>query len=204
MKHIFISFLFAVCFSHDPTQCADPEPTVSIVRLDRPSTNSSKTLLWKSSRAAYILDGRPVWDKKHGYLLFSDYPNNSIMKWEPGKGASLFLKPSGYYGSEPFTGHEPGSQRIDLRLSGGTCDEPARNRRIARKDADAKRRCWLIITRQAFQQAQMISHTNPTRFIFHRPCYGLPKQLDDPQKSGLPRCLPPHILMEKSRYSTKT
>jgi gluconolactonase len=31
----------------------------------------------------------PVWDRKGNYLLFSDIPNNSIFKWEEGKGISL-------------------------------------------------------------------------------------------------------------------
>ena len=39
----------------------------------------------------------PVWDKKGGYLLFSDIPNNVIIKWRAGDRAmATFLKPSGY------------------------------------------------------------------------------------------------------------
>ena len=33
----------------------------------------------------------PVWWKEGGYLLFSDIHNNKRMKFEPGKGVSLFL-----------------------------------------------------------------------------------------------------------------
>lgn len=33
----------------------------------------------------------PLWWKEGGYLLFSDIHNNKRMKYEPGKGASLFL-----------------------------------------------------------------------------------------------------------------
>ncbi|HEX3882696.1 MAG TPA: SMP-30/gluconolactonase/LRE family protein [Stellaceae bacterium] len=36
----------------------------------------------------------PVWYHEHGYLLFSDIHNNKRMKYEPGKGASLFLEPT--------------------------------------------------------------------------------------------------------------
>ena len=43
----------------------------------------------------------PVWvPRDGGYLLFSDIPRNSIYKWQEGKGESLFLKPSGYTGSD--------------------------------------------------------------------------------------------------------
>jgi gluconolactonase len=36
----------------------------------------------------------PVWWKESGYLLFSDIHNNKRMKYEPGKGVSLFLEPT--------------------------------------------------------------------------------------------------------------
>lgn len=36
--------------------------------------------------------------KDGGYLLFSDIPRNSVMKWKEGEGVSLFMKPSGYTG----------------------------------------------------------------------------------------------------------
>jgi gluconolactonase len=36
----------------------------------------------------------PLWWKEGGYLLFSDIHNNKRMKYEPGKGASLFLEPT--------------------------------------------------------------------------------------------------------------
>src|SRR5579872_589814 len=36
----------------------------------------------------------PLWWKESGYLLFSDIHNNKRMKYEPGKGVSLFLEPT--------------------------------------------------------------------------------------------------------------
>src|SRR5260370_34100059 len=36
----------------------------------------------------------PVWVKRGGYLLFSDIPRNSVMKWTEAGGVSLFLKPA--------------------------------------------------------------------------------------------------------------
>jgi gluconolactonase len=36
----------------------------------------------------------PLWWNEGGYLLFSDIHNNKRMKYEPGKGASLFLEPT--------------------------------------------------------------------------------------------------------------
>src|SRR5258708_2438926 len=54
----------------------------------------------------------PVWNRKEGYLLFSEIPSNSVMQWKPGGSATLFLKPSGYTGTAPFTGREPGSNGL--------------------------------------------------------------------------------------------
>lgn len=54
----------------------------------------------------------PVWVPEDGnpfggFVLFSDIPNNAVMKWQEGRGASVFLKPSGYTGAVDYGG-EPG------------------------------------------------------------------------------------------------
>ncbi|NLX97497.1 MAG: SMP-30/gluconolactonase/LRE family protein [Rhodopirellula sp.] len=53
----------------------------------------------------------PVWNHHGGYLLFSDIPNNAVMRWSPRDGLGLFLKPSGYTGSIP-RGGEIGSNGL--------------------------------------------------------------------------------------------
>jgi gluconolactonase len=60
----------------------------------------------------------PVWvpeagNKFGGYVLFSDIPNNAVMKWQESIGASVFLKPSGYTGAVDY-GKEPGSNGLAL------------------------------------------------------------------------------------------
>jgi len=59
----------------------------------------------------------PVWIHV-GYLLFADIPSNSIRKWTPGGGASIWLQPSGYKGSAPYGGPEPGSNGMTLDRQG--------------------------------------------------------------------------------------
>ena len=57
----------------------------------------------------------PVWVKDGGYLLFSDIPRNSLMKWKEGEGISLYMKPSGYTGIIPYPPRaEPGSNANTL------------------------------------------------------------------------------------------
>jgi gluconolactonase len=52
-----------------------------------------------------------------GFLLFSDIPHNAVMRWDYGKGISLFLSPSGYTGAIEY-GMEPGSNGLLLSPSG--------------------------------------------------------------------------------------
>src|SRR5207244_11268830 len=44
----------------------------------------------------YIWTEGTVWVKNGGYLLFSDIPNNVVIKWKEGEGASKFVFPSAY------------------------------------------------------------------------------------------------------------
>ena len=60
----------------------------------------------------------PVWHKQGGYLLFSDIPANAVYKWKSGEGASVYLKSSGYSGTAPFAGMEPGSNGLTFDAKG--------------------------------------------------------------------------------------
>jgi gluconolactonase len=57
----------------------------------------------------------PIWDD--GSLFFAEIPSNSIRRWTPGKGVSIFLQPSGYKGSDAY-GHEPGTNGMTLDARG--------------------------------------------------------------------------------------
>jgi len=59
----------------------------------------------------------PVWIHA-GYLLFADIPSNSIRKWTPGGGVTIFMQPSGYTGPAPYGGPEPGSNGMTLDARG--------------------------------------------------------------------------------------
>ncbi len=59
----------------------------------------------------------PVWTRE-GALLFAEIPANNIIQWVSGKSASVFMHPSGYKGSEPDKGPEPGSNGMTLDADG--------------------------------------------------------------------------------------
>jgi gluconolactonase len=58
----------------------------------------------------------PVW--LDGSLFFAEIPSNSIRKWTPGAGVSIFLQPSGYKGAAPYGGPESGSNGMTLDVRG--------------------------------------------------------------------------------------
>ena len=79
----------------------------------------------------------PVWNRKEGYLLFSDIPNNAVNRWQPGKRLSLFLRPSGYTGRTPREG-ELGSNGLVYDSQGRLVLCQHGDRRIARLEGKNK------------------------------------------------------------------
>src|SRR5580698_11293428 len=59
----------------------------------------------------------PIWIPA-GYLMFAEITSNSIRKVTPDGTVSIFLQPSGYKGSVPYGGKEPGSNGMTLDQQG--------------------------------------------------------------------------------------
>ena len=124
----------------------------------------------------------PVWDKKHSQVLFCDIPNNMIYKWSEKEGLKEFLKPSGYTGSEPFTGTEPGSNGLAFHKDGHLVLCQHGDRRVS-KLVDGK----FVTLADKFEGKRLNSpndlvyHTNGDLY-FTDPPYGLPGQMKDPKK----------------------
>ncbi|MEO0531961.1 MAG: SMP-30/gluconolactonase/LRE family protein, partial [Planctomycetota bacterium] len=78
----------------------------------------------------------PVWvPRDGGFLLFSDIPNNRVMKWVEGEGVSVFLEPAGYTGASAY-GKERGSNGLGLDPRGNLTLCEHGDRRVARLDWD--------------------------------------------------------------------
>lgn len=126
----------------------------------------------------------PVWDKQGEYLLFSDIPANTVMKWKVDEGVSVFLKDSGYSGLTPFTGKEPGSNGLVLDANGQLVLCRHGDRQIGRLEGDGR------ITPLADRYGgYRINSPNDLVFksngdlYFTDPPFGLPKAFDDPDKA---------------------
>jgi gluconolactonase len=124
----------------------------------------------------------PVWFAKGEYLLFSDIPRNSVMKWKDGEGISLFLKPAGYTGIADY-GREPGSNGLTVDREGRLTLCEHGDRRIARLYWEGGKR-----TLVDNYQGKRLNSPNDLVFksngdlYFTDPPYGLPKRADDPAR----------------------
>jgi gluconolactonase len=59
----------------------------------------------------------PAWTRE-GSLMFAEIPANNIIRLVPGQPPTVFLHPSGYKGSAPYKGAEPGSNGMTLDRKG--------------------------------------------------------------------------------------
>lgn len=145
----------------------------------------------------------PVW--VNGSLFFAEIPSNSIRRWTPGHGVSIFLQPSGYKGSAPYGGREPGSNGMTLDALGRLTVAGHAQRDVYRFEAlNPEGRVTILADR--YQSLRLNSpndlvYRSDGSLYFTDPPYGLRRQNDsDPDKdlkvNGVYRI--PHALTHKA------
>ena len=160
------------------------QPAPSIVRLD-PRIDQ---IVPANAALEQVADGfswaeGPVWSRNGNYLLFSDVPNNRIVKWKAGEAASVFLEPSGYSGATPFAGREPGSNGLTFDKEGRLVFCQHGDRRISRLEKNGTR-----TTLVDNYQGKRLNSPNDLIFksngdlYFTDPPFGLSGTFDDPKK----------------------
>ncbi|MCH9653898.1 MAG: SMP-30/gluconolactonase/LRE family protein [Planctomycetes bacterium] len=183
---ILATFVLSLSQSELQAQDSTNYPTIGeIIRLD-PRLDQ---LIDKDTRIEVLSSGfdwseGPVWvgDAKEGYLLFSDIPRNSVMKWKEGQGASLFLKPSGYTGVTPY-GNEPGCNGLFLDQKGRLVSCEHGDRRVSVMTKKGGKR-----TLVDNYMGKRLNSPNDGTFksngdlYFTDPPYGLPNRYDDPRR----------------------
>jgi gluconolactonase len=122
----------------------------------------------------------PVWDAKGQYLLFSDIPNNAVMKWSREKGVELYLKPAGYTGVANY-GKEPGSNGLILDPQGRLISMEHGDRRVSRLEPGGGK----VTLADRYEGKRLNSPNDGVLksngdLYFTDPPYGLPKRADDP------------------------
>jgi gluconolactonase len=124
----------------------------------------------------------PVWVKDGGYLLFSDIPRNSVMKWKEGDGLGLFMKPSGYTGVVEY-GAEPGSNGLAMDPQGRIVFCEHGDRRISRLERDGGKKTLVdsYMGKRLNSPNDAVFKSNGDLY-FTDPPYGLPRLGEDSRR----------------------
>jgi gluconolactonase len=164
--------LGSACFGFGEIQRKDP-------RFDK--------LVAKDAKMEKLAEGfewseGPVWVADGGYLLFSDIPRNSVMKWKDGEGVSHFLKPSGYTGVVDY-GAEPGSNGLNIDDKGRLIFCEHGDRRVSRMETNGGKKTLA----DSFEGKRLNSPNDSTfksngDLYFTDPPYGLPKRENDERR----------------------
>jgi len=168
-----------------PTLAQDKPPmTIGSIERKDPKLDA---LIPKDAKIEVLAGGMkwtegPVWDKKASALLFTDIPNNRVMKWSQRDGLMEFLKPSGYTGREKFEGYEPGANGLAFDRAGNLILCQHGDRRVARlKDGKFETLIDKYMGKRLNSPNDLVFHSSGDLF-FTDPPYGLPKIEKDPAK----------------------
>ena len=124
----------------------------------------------------------PVWIKDGGYLLFSDIPRNSVMKWKEGEGVTLFMKPSGYTGVVDYS-PEPGSNGLNVDPQGRVVFCEHGDRRISRLEKNGGKKTLVdSYEGKRLNSPNDCAYKSNGDLYFTDPPYGLPKNFEDPRR----------------------
>jgi gluconolactonase len=190
-EKVFRLFVLSVGAIASVAVLAAAPPTVSmpVERLD-PGLDSivpAKPVLEKvaTGRGFKWTEG-PVWISA-GYLLFAEIPSNSIRKWVPGDGVSVFMQPSGWKSSTPYTGPEPGSNGMTLDRRGRLTVSGHAQRDVWRLEQMDDPKGQITILADTYQGKRLnspndLAYKSDGSLYFTDPPYGLPKQDSDPTK----------------------
>ena len=124
-----------------PVAITPSEVNVEVIRKD-PALDAivpPNPKIFKLAEGFKFTEG-PVWDRKGGYLLFSDPNNNTIYKYSPdGNGQlTVFRDKSGYEGTDIAEYGQPGSNGLTLIQQGRLTIDQHGNHRVVRVEPDGQ------------------------------------------------------------------
>jgi gluconolactonase len=169
-----------------PVAITPSEVNVEIIRKD-PALDEivpPNPKIFKLAEGFKFTEG-PVWDRKGGYLLFSDPNNNTIYKYSPeGNGQLIvFREKSGYEGADIAEYGQPGSNGLTFDREGRLTINQHGNRRVVRFEPDGQ----LTVLADKFEGKRLNSpndlvYRSDGTLYFTDPPFGLPKFFNDPRK----------------------
>lgn len=125
----------------------------------------------------------PIWVRDGGYLLFSDPNANTIYKYLPDSGLSVFRHPSGYSGADIAEYGQPGANGLTLDRTGRLVVNEHGNRRVTRTERDGA----ITVLADRYEGNRLNSpndlvYRSDGTLFFTDPPFGLPKFFDDQRK----------------------
>ena len=169
-----------------PVAITPSEVNVEIIRKD-PALDSivpPNPKIFKLAEGFKFTEG-PVWDRKGGFLLFSDPNNNTIYKYSPeGNGQlAVFREKSGYEGADIAEYGQPGSNGLTFDREGRLTINQHGNRRVVRLEPDGQ----LTVIADKFEGKRLNSpndlvYRSDGTLYFTDPPFVLLKFFNDPRK----------------------
>lgn len=124
----------------------------------------------------------PAWDKKANAILFTDIPNNRVVKWSEKDGMKEYIKPSGFTGAAKFDGSEPGANGLAFDSLGNLTLCQHGDRCLAKwMDGKFVKIAEKNDGKRFNSPNDLVYHANGNIY-FTDPPYGLPKGMTDPTK----------------------
>jgi gluconolactonase len=169
-----------------PVAITPSEVNVEVIRKD-PGLDAivpPNPKIFKLAEGFKFTEG-PVWDRKGGFLLFSDPNNNTIYKYSPeGNGQlAVFREKSGYEGADIAEYGQPGSNGLTFDRESRLTINQHGNRRVVRLEPDGQ----LTVLADKFEGKRLNSpndlvYRSDGTLYFTDPPFGLPKFFNDPRK----------------------
>jgi gluconolactonase len=126
----------------------------------------------------------PTWIANGQYLVFTDVPENTMYRWSPQQGLSVFLKPSGY-GGPPIAGiREAGANGLMYEGADSVLLADSGTRLIARLDLRTKQKKTLVerFEGKRFNSPNDVIRKRDGTIFFTDPPYGLKEMNTSPLK----------------------
>ena len=157
-----------------------PTPTIvkkspaldALIAADATSRNLAKA----------SMDGRAGVEQEGRLPALLGHPEQRHPQVGAGKGRREFLKPSGYHGTAPFTGPEPGTNGLTFDAQGRLVACQHGDRQVARWENGSGRRWPTSYEGKRLNSPNDLVFHSSGALYFTDPPYGLPKRWDDPAK----------------------
>jgi gluconolactonase len=114
-----------------------PYPTIGSIQAVAGKEAALNAVVAMDSKLEKLAEGftwseGPLWVPSKSMLLFTDVPQDTIYKWEEGKGVSVWMKPAGCFSAECRTLPEPGANGLMMDKSGALIMCQHGERRLAK------------------------------------------------------------------------